>query len=125
MMSEGFEELLESFNLVFMVIFSVEAIIRITAMKKAYFYDRWNLFDFIIIVLSVLFMIPVTLGYFEQYQGVTTVIRVLRVARMMRLMVKARKLQIIFQTLQEALATISSLGFLLILSIYLFSLVGV
>ena len=125
MMSEVFEELLESFNLVFMFIFSVEAIIRITAMKKAYFYDRWNLFDFIIIVLSVLFMIPVTLGYFEQYQGVTTVIRVLRVARMMRLMVKARKLQIIFQTLQEALATISSLGFLLILSIYLFSLVGV
>ena len=99
MMSEVFEELLESFNLVFMFIFSVEAIIRITAMKKAYFYDRWNLFDFIIIVLSVLFMIPVTLGYFEQYQGVTTVIRVLRVARMMRLMVKARKLQIIFQTL--------------------------
>ena len=65
MMSKEFEQLLESFNIVFMLIFSVEAIIRITAQKKAYFYDRWNLFDFIIIVLSVLFMIPVTLGYFK------------------------------------------------------------
>ena len=65
MMSKEFEQLLESFNIVFMLIFFVEAIIRITAQKKAYFYDRWNLFDFIIIVLSVLFMIPVTLGYFK------------------------------------------------------------
>ena len=40
--SKELEGILEGLNLTFMFIFVVEAIIKITAMKRAYFRDRWN-----------------------------------------------------------------------------------
>jgi len=48
----------EIMNLVFMVIFTLEAALKITALKKAYFKDSWNVFDFIIVILtlSILFL---------------------------------------------------------------------
>lgn len=44
---------------------------------------------------------------------------------MLRLFVKARKLQIIFQTLVDAMPTLSSLAFLLLLSLYMSAIIGV
>ena len=66
MMPEAVKQVLEALNILFMVIFALEAVIRITALKTAYFKDNWNLFDFIIITLAVLLMIPISLGYFKQ-----------------------------------------------------------
>ena len=37
-------------ELVFLVIFGLESIIKILAMQKAFFFDKWNLFDFIIVI---------------------------------------------------------------------------
>ena len=37
---------IEVFNYVFMVVFTMEAIIKLIAMKKSYFQDSWNTFDF-------------------------------------------------------------------------------
>ena len=68
-----------------MVIFALEALIKIIALKMTYFNDAWNKFDFTIIFLSVSILIPISFGYFKQYQGLTMAVRVLRVARMFRL----------------------------------------
>ena len=51
--------------------------------------------------------------------------RVLRVARMLRLVVRAQKLQVIFYTLLDAASTLSALGLLLLLALYLFTVIGV
>ena len=91
-MSNEMDIVLEDLNLAFMAIFALEATIKIIAMSTGYFKDAWNQFDFAIIILAVVIMIPIKFGYLEQYQGLTTAIRVLRVARMLRLFVKARKL---------------------------------
>lgn len=39
-------------NTVFIVIFTLEAIIKIIAMNCAYFKDPWNVFDFIVVVFT-------------------------------------------------------------------------
>ena len=91
-MSAEFNTVLESLNILFMLIFALEAITKIIAMRRAYFKDAWNLFDFSIITLAILIYIPISMGYFKSFQGLTTAIRVLRVARMLRLVVKARKI---------------------------------
>ena len=44
---------------------------------------------------------------------------------MVRLVVKNQKLQIIFQTILDAIPRLSGLGVLLLLSIYIFSVIGV
>jgi len=41
-MSQSLVTFLESLNLVFMGIFTVEAIIKLIALKRSYFKDNWN-----------------------------------------------------------------------------------
>ena len=41
------------FNIVFTCIFIIEAILRIIALRWGYFQQRWNVFDFVIVVLSI------------------------------------------------------------------------
>jgi len=48
---------LVNLNYVFMAIFTVEAILKIIAMKSAYFKDGWNVFDFVVVVFTILALI--------------------------------------------------------------------
>ena len=45
---------LQYFNIVFTCIFIIEAILRIFALRLGYFMHSWNLFDFVIVVLSII-----------------------------------------------------------------------
>ena len=45
---------LEVVNFIFMGIFTVEASIKLVALKSAYFKDHWNIFDFVVVVGSLL-----------------------------------------------------------------------
>jgi hypothetical protein len=42
--------ILETINYVFAGIFTVEAGVKITAYRKKYFSDGWNMFDFVIVI---------------------------------------------------------------------------
>ena len=44
-------------NLVFVAIFTAEAIIKIVAYKCAYFKDPWNIFDFVVVVVTPIVII--------------------------------------------------------------------
>jgi len=76
-----------------MVIFTIEAIIKLIALKRAYFKDSWNNFDFVVVVASLvaslLSLIPNT-GIDFAMQA--TIVRLLRVLRVLRLIKRAKKL---------------------------------
>lgn len=44
---------LERLNLAFVVIFTTECLIKIFALRQYYFTNGWNLFDCVIVVLSI------------------------------------------------------------------------
>lgn len=44
-------------NYIFSSIFAIEAIIKIIALRKTYFYDGWNIFDFFIVILTFVVLI--------------------------------------------------------------------
>ena len=88
--SEQHLNILEGLNLTFKVIFAIEAFIKIVAMKTAYFRDRWNQFDFVIIAIAFLYLIPQSMGTLVEYQGLTSALRVVRIARMLRLFIKTK-----------------------------------
>ena len=48
---------LQYFNYAFNIIFTIEAIIKIIALKKMYFRDPWNKFDFFIVVSTQIVLI--------------------------------------------------------------------
>ena len=44
---------LENFNLFFIVIFTSEMLLKMFALRQHYFKDAWNLFDFVVVLLSL------------------------------------------------------------------------
>ena len=52
--STEYDEMLYVTNLVFTVIFSLELILRIVALRQQYFLDRWNIFDLVIVIFSLI-----------------------------------------------------------------------
>lgn len=52
--SDTFSQVLDTLNLIFIVIFSSECMMKIFALRYHYFVEPWNLFDFVVVILSIL-----------------------------------------------------------------------
>jgi voltage-gated sodium channel type II alpha len=52
--AESFTMLLDVLNSIFIVIFSSECLMKIFALRYHYFKEPWNLFDFVVVILSIL-----------------------------------------------------------------------
>ncbi len=84
------------FELVFCVIFLVEAVLKITAMRVEYFRDGYNNFDFFLVILGIvgaaLSILTVVSAHPEQTQaedsvgGASSEARIMRVARVFRIL---------------------------------------
>ena len=53
-MSEDFKMGLSYINQVFIAIFTLECVMKILGLRWYYFKQPWNIFDFIVVVLSIL-----------------------------------------------------------------------
>lgn len=96
MMPDGVNSVLEVVNYIFMAIFTIEAVVKIVALRKDYFKDSWNLFDFTVVILTAI-ILCLTLASLDIGVGSSaTILRTLRIGRVLRLIKKAQKLQIIF-----------------------------
>ena len=95
---DSVDNILNIWNYVFTGIFTVEAIIRIAGLgPNKYFTEKWNIFDFVIITGSYASLI------IEQTTSIslgvqTTILRAFRISRMLRLVKRAKSLNIIFET---------------------------
>ena len=117
--------ILEILNFVFNVVFTFEAIVKIIALKKDYFKEPWNIFDFTIVALTYFFFaLKYSAGMISGWSSAATILRCLRVGRILRLIKRATQLQIIFYTLLDSLTSLSSLGLLLLLFFYMFAVIG-
>ena len=62
-MAQGILDVLEILNYIFTVIYTIEMMVKMTAMGKGYFKDGWCLFDFIIVARNYeLPVVPEPLG---------------------------------------------------------------
>jgi len=116
--SDDYMQMLESFNYVFVVVFTVEAVIKIFALGPAeYFIRAWNRFDFTIVILSFVGM-AFNLGQFA------TLLRVGRVARIFRLIQTNQNLRDLFMTLLFSLPSISNVASVTFLLFFIYAAFG-
>ena len=54
---------LDNLNMGFIVVFTTECILKIFALRQYYFKEPWNVFDFIVVILSILGMYESTYSY--------------------------------------------------------------
>jgi len=116
-------DVVEVINLIFAIIFTLEAALKIFALRKHYFEEGWNNFDFIIVIGSwIAYFLSDALGI--QIGSQTTIIRSFRIGRILRLMRKAKQLKAIFNTLIVTFPSLANVGALLLLFIYIYSVLG-
>lgn len=94
------------------------------AISKVYFEDNWNIFDFVVVVGSIVSLIISSLSSVK-LKGAMTIIRAFRITRIFRIVKKAKTLKTVFNSFIYTIPALANVGGLLLLLLYLYSIVGV
>ncbi len=114
---EQFGHLFELFNAAVLVVFVVEAALKITAEAPRidrYFRRGWNVFDFTIVVLSLLPAVG-------QFATAARLVRILRVARLISMV---PELRVIIWALMRSLPSMLHIVMLLGVLFYIYGVIG-
>ena len=117
-------DITEVANFAFSIVFLLEAIFKLIAYGKRYFNDYWNVFDFFIVIGSLIFIILKYGFRISLLSSATQVLRALRIGRIFKLFRNLKSLQIIFSTLITTLPALINVGGLCILILYIFAVIG-
>ncbi|ETO18858.1 hypothetical protein RFI_18382 [Reticulomyxa filosa] len=107
-------------DVVFVTIYWIEAILKIVGLGLQYFQSWWNLFDFAIIIASV---VSIGLGSPGQHYAANG-IRLIRAIRIVRLLRRAPVLRALFMTLIYAAPSLLNIGLLLFVAFFIWGIFG-
>uniref|UniRef100_A0A669CPG4 Sodium channel protein n=1 Tax=Oreochromis niloticus TaxID=8128 RepID=A0A669CPG4_ORENI len=112
-------------NLVFIIIFSTECSLKIIALRQHYFAVGWNIFDFVVVILSIagLLLADIIEKYFVS-PTLFRVIRLARIGRILRLIRGAKGIRTLLFALMMSLPALFNIGLLLFLIMFIFSIFG-
>uniref|UniRef100_A0AAG5DSR0 Sodium channel protein n=1 Tax=Anopheles atroparvus TaxID=41427 RepID=A0AAG5DSR0_ANOAO len=123
--AETFSAVLDYLNMIFICIFSSECLMKIFALRYHYFIEPWNLFDFVVVILSILGLVLSDL--IEKYFVSPTLLRVVRVAkvgRVLRLVKGAKGIRTLLFALAMSLPALFNICLLLFLVMFIFAIFG-
>lgn len=121
---ESLKDYLDIFNLIFNIIYTIEASVKLIAFDYDYFKDGWNIFDFIIVVAAWFGFISSKIEGLD-IGASTNLIRIFRISRIFKIIKKNKDLRILFYTFIGAIPQLTNVGSLLILCLLLYSVLGV
>ena len=122
--SENTKNVLEIINYFFTGIYTLEFLIKLIAFKKDYFYNGWNIFDFLIVVSAWVGIIA-TQVFNLDIGPISTVVRSFRISRILKIIKRLKELHKIYLTFLVAAPELVNVGLLLLLFLYLYSVLGV
>lgn len=111
-------------NLMFNIIYTIEAAIKLLGFGRDYFQDGWNNFDFTIVVAAWFGEIANRIPGLQVGTSMT-VIRSFRISRIFKIIKKYKDLRILFNTFIDAIPQLTNVGMLLMLFLFLYSVLGV
>ncbi|KAK3879505.1 hypothetical protein Pcinc_015916, partial [Petrolisthes cinctipes] len=124
-MSDEYKEALGYLNLIFICIFTSECVLKVFALRWHYFKEPWNLFDFVVVIMSILGLVLKDL--IEKYFVSPTLLRVVRVAkvgRVLRLVKGAKGIRTLLFALAMSLPALFNICLLLFLVMFIFAIFG-
>uniref|UniRef100_A0A6I8P1D2 Sodium channel protein n=1 Tax=Ornithorhynchus anatinus TaxID=9258 RepID=A0A6I8P1D2_ORNAN len=123
--SEGKTNILAKINLLFVAIFTAECVVKMTALRHYYFTNSWNIFDFVVVILSIAG--TVLSDIIQKYFFSPTLFRVIRLARIgrvLRLIRGAKGIRTLLFALMMSLPALFNIGLLLFLVMFIYSIFG-
>uniref|UniRef100_A0A8C7MR77 Sodium channel protein n=1 Tax=Oncorhynchus kisutch TaxID=8019 RepID=A0A8C7MR77_ONCKI len=123
--TDNMDGILYKINLVFIVMFTGECILKMFSLRQYYFTIGWNVFDFIVVILSIIGMFLSEL--IEKYFVSPTLFRVIRLARIgriLRLIKSAKGIRTLLFALMMSLPALFNIGLLLFLVMFIYAIFG-
>ena len=105
------------FDWIVVGIFTIEIVLKFCAYNYKFFFDAWNVFDLIIVVIC----------YIPNVGSVSALraLRAIRAFRTFKIAGKVRRLKIIVDSIFSSLPSVGWTSFLLLLFFYIYSIIGV
>lgn len=107
-----FGDVMDFINLICLAIFIVESVLRIYVHRFKFFRRGWDMFDLLIVLLSLL-----------PESHVISTFRFFRVFRVLRMITIIPKIQLITQVLLRTLSSVFSIGLLLMIVFYVYAVI--
>ncbi|NXQ00695.1 SCN2A protein, partial [Vidua macroura] len=123
--TELMQNILYWINLVFVVLFTGECVFKIFSLRCYYFTIGWNIFDFVVVILSIIgmFLAEVIEKYFVS-PTLFRVVRLARIGRILRLIKGAKGIRTLLFALMMSLPALFNIGLLLFLVMFIYAIFG-
>ncbi|NWI53914.1 SCN2A protein, partial [Calyptomena viridis] len=123
--SERMQNILYWINLVFVVLFTGEFVVKVFSLRCYYFTIGWNIFDLVVVILSIVgvFLAEVIEKYFVS-PTLFRVVRLARIGRILRLIKGAKGIRTLLFALMMSLPALFNIGLLLFLVMFIYAIFG-
>ncbi|NXF37376.1 SCN2A protein, partial [Nyctibius bracteatus] len=123
--SKEMETILSRINLVFIILFTGECVLKLVSLRHYYFTIGWNIFDFVVVILSIvgMFLAEMIEKYFVS-PTLFRVIRLARIGRILRLIKGAKGIRTLLFALMMSLPALFNIGLLLFLVMFIYAIFG-
>ncbi|XP_064166777.1 sodium channel protein type 2 subunit alpha-like isoform X1 [Anguilla rostrata] len=119
------KNVLYKINVVFIVLFTTECVLKMFSLRQYFFTIGWNVFDFVVVIVSIIGMFLSEV--IEQYFFSPTLFRVIRLARIgrvLRLIKGAKGIRTLLFALMMSLPALFNIGLLLFLVMFIYAIFG-
>uniref|UniRef100_A0A4W6E0H5 Voltage-dependent L-type calcium channel subunit alpha n=1 Tax=Lates calcarifer TaxID=8187 RepID=A0A4W6E0H5_LATCA len=121
--SKLFTSIMDILNMIFTVVFTIEMIIKLLALRH-YFIDPWNSFDALIVVGSVLDIAVSEFSVRESGKVSITFFRLFRVLRLVKLLSKGEGIRTLLWTFVKSLQALPYVGLLIAMIFFIYAVIG-
>ena len=113
-------------NMVFTAIFTIEMIFKLIAFKvKHYFSETWNIFDFVVVILSnVDILVTKSVNSVNNMQLKFSFFRLVRVARLFKLLNRGEAIRTLLWTFLKSFQALPWVTLLILMVFFVFAVVG-
>ncbi|CAF2980682.1 unnamed protein product [Rotaria sp. Silwood2] len=123
--SDTYDHILGYINNFFVAIFTIECFMKLVALNFKYFTIPWNVFDFVIVIASILGqLLGEIMAKFFVNPTLLRVVRVARVGRVLRLVKGAKGIRTLLFALAVSMPALFNIGLLLFLVMFIYSIFG-
>ncbi|XP_042327829.1 sodium channel protein type 5 subunit alpha-like [Sceloporus undulatus] len=114
---------LSKINILFIILFTAECVLKLVALRYYYFTNGWNIFDLVVVIMSIVG--NVLSGIVVSFSPTLfRVIRLVRIGRILRLIRSARGIRTLLFALMMSLPALFNIGLLLFLVMFIYAIFG-
>ncbi|XP_067906860.1 voltage-dependent L-type calcium channel subunit alpha-1C isoform X2 [Heterodontus francisci] len=124
--SPTFSQAMDVLNMLFTGLFTVEMILKLIAFKpRGYFSDPWNVFDFLIVIGSIIDVILSEINNSDENSRISiTFFRLFRVMRLVKLLSRGEGIRTLLWTFIKSFQALPYVALLIVMLFFIYAVIG-